>query len=178
MHVVIVDNGRSGILAKENFRRSLTCIRCGACMNTCPVFRRSGGYSYGYTVPGPIGSLLGPLRDLKAHRSLPFACSLCASCTDVCPVKVDLHSELYLIRQDVADRNLLPLHKRLAMALAARVMVSAALYRIAGRLMRVTLRTLPRSVIYGSWNPWGRQRELPMPPAKSFRELMEQGQDE
>ena len=71
--VVIVDNGRSAILEQPTFRRSLSCIRCGACMNTCPVFRRSGGYSYGYTVPGPIGSLLGPLRDPQKYGSLPFA---------------------------------------------------------------------------------------------------------
>lgn len=178
MHVVIVDNGRSEILAKENFRRSLTCIRCGACMNTCPVFRRSGGYSYGYTVPGPIGSLLAPLRDLKKYSSLPFACSLCASCSDVCPVKVDLHHELYTIRQDIAEQRLLPLHKRLSMAVAARVMASPRLYRVAAKLMRSSLNALPRSLVYGPWNPWGRQREMPLTPKKSFRELMEEERGE
>ncbi len=173
MHVVIVDNGRSEILAKENFRRSLTCIRCGACMNTCPVFRRSGGYSYGYTVPGPIGSLLAPLRDLKAHSSLPYACSLCASCTDVCPVKVDLHHELYTIRQEITEQKLLPLSKRVSMAVAARIMASPTLYNLAGKLMRGSLRALPRWIVYGPWNKWGNQREMPTPATKSFREIME-----
>ncbi len=174
MHIVIVDNGRSEILAKRDFRRSLTCIRCGACMNTCPVFRRSGGYSYGYTVPGPIGSLLAPLRDLRKHSSLPFACSLCASCTEVCPVKVDLHHELYNIRQDIAGQNLLPFQKRIAMAITARVMASPLLYRVAGRLARTALRLMPRFLIYGGWNAWGRQRELPTAPKKSFRELLDE----
>lgn len=173
LHVVIVDNGRSGILAKEKFRRSLTCIRCGACMNTCPVFRRSGGYSYGYTIPGPIGSLLGPLRDIEKHKSLPFASSLCGSCSDVCPVKVDLHHELYMMRQEVVKAGRLPLYKRISMFIAARIMASPFLFKLAGKLMRFALRILPRFAIYGPWNPWGWQRELPAAPKKSFRELME-----
>ena len=109
LHVVIVDNGRSAILGQETFRRSLSCIRCGACMNTCPVFRRSGGYSYGYTVPGPIGSLLGPQRDPQKYGSLPFASSLCGSCSDVCPVKIDLHHELYAFRQELVRKKIVPL---------------------------------------------------------------------
>jgi len=174
LHVVIVDNGRSEILAKEKFRRSLTCIRCGACMNTCPVFRRSGGHSYGSTTPGPIGSLLAPLRDMQTHRSVPFACSLCGSCSDVCPVKVDLHNELYAIRQDIAARGLLPLHKRLAMTIMARVMAHPSAYALAGNFIRGALRRLPRGFLYGPWNPWGRQRELPAAPKRSFRELMKE----
>lgn len=93
MHIILVDNGRTELLASEEFRRSLHCIRCGACMNTCPVFRRSGGHSYQTTVPGPIGSILAPARDPRAHHSLPYACSLCGSCTDVCPVKIDIHMQ-------------------------------------------------------------------------------------
>jgi L-lactate dehydrogenase complex protein LldF len=83
---VLVDNGRSKLLASENFRSSLRCIRCAACLNTCPVYRRSGGHSYGVTIAGPIGSIVNPARDARQHHSLPFACSLCGSCTDVCPV--------------------------------------------------------------------------------------------
>ena len=106
LHIVIVDNGRSRLLADETFRRALYCIRCGACMNTCPVYRRSGGYSYGYTIPGPIGSVLAA-RDLAAHASLPFASSLCGSCDDVCPVRIPLHEQLLARRRDVARAGLL-----------------------------------------------------------------------
>jgi L-lactate dehydrogenase complex protein LldF len=172
LHVVIVDNGRSAILGQENFRRSLSCIRCGACMNTCPVFRRSGGYSYGYTVPGPIGSLLGPLRDPQKHGSLPFASSLCGSCTDVCPVKIDLHHELYALRQELVRKKVLPLYKRIGMAILAFVLKKPWLYRLAGRLMRWIVPLLPRFVTYGPWNAWGLQRELPPMPRESFRELV------
>jgi len=106
LHIIIVDNGRSKILKSKNYKKSLQCIRCGACLNTCPIYRRSGGYSYGYIIPGPIGSNLGATRDITRHFSLPFACTLCASCTDVCPVMIDLDRQLYLHRQDVVDEGL------------------------------------------------------------------------
>ncbi|HVJ04757.1 MAG TPA: lactate utilization protein B [Candidatus Saccharimonadales bacterium] len=172
LHVVIVDNGRSAILAQETFRRSLSCIRCGACMNTCPVFRRSGGYSYGYTVPGPIGSLLGPQRDMRKYGSLPFASSLCGSCTDVCPVKIDLHHELYAFRQVLVRKKVVPLYKRFGMAIISFVLARPWLYRLAGKLMRWIVPRLPRTVVYGPWNAWGIHRELPPMPRESFRELL------
>lgn len=172
LHVVIVDNGRSRILAQETFRRSLTCIRCGACMNTCPVFRRSGGYSYGYTVPGPIGSLLAPQRDAQKYASLPFASSLCGSCSDVCPVKIDLHHELYEFRQVLVEEKAVPLRKRLAMRLMGWVLVRQWAYRLAGTLMRWFMRVMPRGIVYNRLNAWGRQRELPPAPKETFRELM------
>jgi L-lactate dehydrogenase complex protein LldF len=172
LHFVIVDNGRSRILGEESFRRSLSCIRCGACMNTCPVFRRSGGYSYGYTIPGPIGSILGPQRDPKAHASLPFASSLCGSCSDVCPVKIDLHHELYEFRQELVRRKLVPRQKRLGMAAMGFVLARPWAYRMAGALMRGIVPRLPRALLYGPWNLWGRQRELPPMPRHSFRDLL------
>jgi L-lactate dehydrogenase complex protein LldF len=171
LHIVLVDNGRSEILASDEFRRSLNCIRCGACMNTCPVYRRSGGHSYSATVPGPIGSILSPARDAAAHASLPFACSLCGSCTDVCPVKIDLHHQLLTWRREIAHRGLLPRSKRLAMKLAAIVLGNVRLYTLAGKLARWTLPKLPRYLVYNRWNPWGKQRELPEVPKQSFREL-------
>ncbi len=109
LHIVLVDNGRSGIRASREFFRSLHCIRCGACMNTCPVYRRSGGHSYSTTVPGPIGSILAPANDPKEHHSLPFACTLCGSCTDVCPVKIDIHHQLLTWRQELAQMKLVPM---------------------------------------------------------------------
>ena len=104
LHVVIVDNGRSKHLGMDDFRSALHCIRCGACMNTCPVFRRSGGHSYNAFIPGPIGSILAPGKDQLKHQDLPFASTLCGSCTEVCPVKIDIHSQLYKWRQ-VLSKN-------------------------------------------------------------------------
>ena len=90
MHIVIVDNGRSIQLGREDFRNSLKCIRCGACMNTCPVYRRSGGHSYHNAISGPIGSILAPNLDMEKYADLPFASTLCGSCSNVCPVKIDI----------------------------------------------------------------------------------------
>jgi L-lactate dehydrogenase complex protein LldF len=173
MHVVILDNGRSRILGQQAFRRSLSCIRCGACMNTCPVYRRSGGYSYGYTVPGPIGSILAPQRDPKKYASLPFASSLCGSCTDVCPVKIDLHHQLLAFRKVLVDLKAVPLQKRLSMAVMGFVLSHPLLYRTGGSLMRAIVPRLPRGLAYGRWNPWGIQRELPPMPKQSFRDLVQ-----
>jgi L-lactate dehydrogenase complex protein LldF len=170
LHIVLVDNGRSAILQSEDFRRSLNCIRCGACMNTCPVFRRSGGHSYHNTVPGPIGSILGPAQNAEQHASLPYACSLCGSCTDVCPVKIDLHLQLYTWRNKIALKGLLPRSKRWTMRIAGRVLGSPRLLGWSGRLARFWLPKLPRWIVYNRFNAWGRQRELPVLPARSFRE--------
>jgi L-lactate dehydrogenase complex protein LldF len=173
MHVVVVDNGRSAILARETFRRSLACIRCGACLNTCPVYRRSGGYSYGAIIPGPIGSVLSALRDPRSHADLPFASSLCGSCSDVCPVKIDLHHELLAFRRELAGRGLVPLGKRLSMKLMSFVMQRPWLYALAGRVGRFLLRAAPWALRLGPGAAWARQRALPPGPKASFRELWE-----
>ncbi|QDU57875.1 lactate utilization protein B [Aeoliella mucimassa] len=169
MHIILVDNGRSGILADEDFNRSLNCIRCGACLNTCPVYRRSGGHSYHATVPGPIGSVINPVRDPAKFESLPFACSLCGSCSEVCPVKIPLHHQLYALRGVIAERGLLPLSKRAPLWFATAVFRRPWLYRAGGRMARMVLRCLPRALVYNRLNPWGRQRELPVVPEQSFR---------
>ncbi|MDZ4686049.1 MAG: lactate utilization protein B [Planctomycetaceae bacterium] len=171
LHIVLVDNGRSDILGSPEFRRSLNCIRCGACMNTCPVYRRSGGHSYQTTVPGPIGSILAPSRDAKTYSSLPFACSLCGSCSDVCPVKIDLHTQLLTWRKEIAVRGLLPWTKRVGMYFAGKVLGSRWLFTTAGRVGRWLMPKLPRFLVYNRLNPWGKQRELPPMPKRSFREL-------
>lgn len=169
MHVVLVDNGRSKILGSDDFRRSLTCIRCGACMNTCPVYRRSGGHSYGTTVPGPIGSILAPARDTKQYSSLPHACSLCGSCTDVCPVKIDLHHQLLTWRREIHVQGHLAKSKVFAMKAVSHVMRRPFIFRTLGKLARIGLRWSPRSLVYNASNIWGRKRELPEPPKHSFR---------
>lgn len=169
LHIVLLDNGRSEILKSPEFRRSLSCIRCGACMNTCPVYRRSGGHSYESTVPGPIGSILAPLKDPEAHSSLPFACSLCGSCTDVCPVKIDLHHQLFAMRELLDRKKLLGLPKKLSMKLVSGVLSSQWVFRSAGKAARTALRWLPRFAVYNPMNAWGKQRDLPDAPKKSFR---------
>jgi L-lactate dehydrogenase complex protein LldF len=175
MHIVIVDNGRTQQLGREDFRNSLKCIRCGACMNTCPVYRRSGGYSYNFTVPGPIGSILSPNLDLKKYSTLPFASTLCGSCTEVCPVKIDIHVQLYKWRQIIGKEHALPASKRWSMKLLAAVLASPRLYHVGGKLARFALRWIPHSITHNkSINPWAKSRELPKPPAESFKKWYEQ----
>ncbi|SDL50192.1 L-lactate dehydrogenase complex protein LldF [Catalinimonas alkaloidigena] len=170
LHVILVDNGRTEQLGRENFRRSLHCIRCGACMNTCPVYRRSGGHSYSFTVPGPIGAILAPGRDLKSYSSLPFASTLCGSCSDVCPVKINIHEQLYLWRQEIAKNNNLSPAKQLGMKFAGWLFRHPRLFRMAGKVGRWLLKVLPRKAVYNQLNPWGKGRELPAPPNESFHD--------
>ncbi|MEZ6065569.1 MAG: lactate utilization protein B [Planctomycetaceae bacterium] len=176
LHIIIVDNGRSEILGSEDFRRSLHCIRCGACMNTCPVYRRSGGHSYSNTVPGPIGSVLAPSANPAQHSSLPYACSLCGSCDDVCPVKIDLHVQLYTWRSKLAMKGLLARSKAWSMKFAGKVLGRAGLFAFVGSMARFWLPKLPRFMIYNRFNDWGRQREMPPMPRQSFRQQWKQRQ--
>jgi len=169
IHIILVDNGRTAQLAREKFRNSLKCIRCGACMNTCPIYRRSGGFSYNSTVPGPIGSILSPGLDLKKHSSLPFASTLCGSCTDVCPVKINIHEQLYEWRQEVTKTQG-EFAKGLAMKLANGIFKSPLAYKITGSLMRNAVKSLPNSMIYHPLNIWGKNRNLPDPPMESFQQ--------
>ena len=166
LHIVIVDNGRSAILARGQFRASLKCVRCGACLNTCPVYRRAGGHSYGVTIPGPIGSTLAASR---GDTRLPFASTLCGSCTDVCPVQVDLHHQILLWRGEIGAKKLLPLGKRIASRVGSFVLAHTWLYRLAGAAMRRLLPLVPSRLLRRT--AWGRQRDLPALPQKSFREI-------
>ena len=170
MHIVVVDNGRSDIFKKEKFRNALFCIRCGACMNTCPVYRRSGGYSYDYVIPGPIGSVLAPHRGIKKYKSLPFACTHCGSCDDVCPVKIDLHEQILEWRAEVDVSGNLGFLKKSAMVVATIILGNALLFDLGGKLARMLFRILPKSIC-NSITIWGKTRDLPDIPAKSFREV-------
>jgi len=170
MHIIIVDNGRSAQLGSENYRKSLKCIRCGACLNTCPVYRRSGGHSYRYVIPGPIGSILSPLIDMKKYMDLPFACSLCGSCTNVCPVKIDIHRELYNLRQDISRKKLFSFSKRYGSKIAGKILANYGLYNFFGKNIRLAVRHLPRKIMYSKINVWGDGRELPLAPKKSFNQ--------
>ncbi|MEB0248826.1 MULTISPECIES: lactate utilization protein B [unclassified Mucilaginibacter] len=169
MHIVLVDNGRSIQLGREDFRNSLKCIRCGACMNTCPVYRRSGGHSYHTAVAGPIGSILAPNLDMKQYADLPFASTLCGSCTNVCPVKIDIHEQLYKWRQVIVKEGYSDKKKTVAMHAMAYTLSSPKVYRLAGKVGRVVMKYAPFALNNGL-NPWYKHRDMPEPPKESFGE--------
>jgi len=170
MHIVLVDNGRAERLGMEDFWYSLKCIRCGACMNTCPVYRRSGGLSYGATYSGPIGVIIDPTFNLRKYSALPFASTLNGSCTSVCPVKINIHEQIYKWREVIALRNQLPMAKREAMRMAGKVLASPRLYRAAAGAAGTGVEHLPRFMMYSRLNAWGKQREVPKAPPATFRQ--------
>jgi L-lactate dehydrogenase complex protein LldF len=169
VHIVLVDNGRSERLHSEDFKAALKCIRCGACMNTCPVYRRSGGHSYHYAIAGPIGSILAPGLDMKKYADLPFASTLCGSCSNVCPVKIDIHDQLYKWRQVIVKNGYASPAKATGLKGMAFLFSHPRLYRWAGTLGRFAMRYLP-GIVNNKFNPWYKQREMPKPPGKSFAE--------
>jgi L-lactate dehydrogenase complex protein LldF len=169
LHIVLVDNGRSERLGMHDFWYSLKCIRCGACMNTCPVYRRSGGLSYGATYSGPIGVIIDPTFNIRKYSNLPFASTLNGSCTSVCPVKINIHEQIYKWRQIIAERNQLPFVKKEMMRIAGKVLADPRLYRAAISAAGLAIEHLPRFAIYNWLNPWGRQREIPEAPQQTFR---------
>ncbi len=172
-HIVIVDNGRSQQLGRPDFRNSLKCIRCGACFNTCPVFRRSGGHSYHNAVAGPIGSILAPNIDMRKNADLPFASTLCGSCSNVCPVKIDIHEQLWKWRQVLMKEGYGTADKNIMMRGMAFVLSSPVLFRFAGRWARRVLKWAP-FLAANSLNPWYKNREMPAPPKQSFNEWYQQ----
>ena len=177
IHIILVDNGRTRQLGREDFRDSLKCIRCGACMNTCPVYRRSGGHSYHNAIAGPIGSILAPNLDMKDYADLPFASTLCGSCTNVCPVKIDIHDQLYKWRQVLVKEGHVDPKKAIAMQLMAKTLASPSLYRLAGKAARLTLKYAP-FVVNNKFNAWYLQREMPEVPKNSFGEWYQNNRKE
>ena len=169
MHIILVDNGRSDIIANAEHWESLKCIRCGACMNTCPVYRRSGGYSYTYFIPGPIGINLGMLRNKKKYTDNVSACSLCCSCDNVCPVKVNLSEQIYRWRQELDSLGKADSMKK-AMSNGMKVLFDhPSLYRTALKFAPWANHA-PRFAIYNSLNGWGEGREMPVFAKQSFHE--------
>nr|NYE65799.1 L-lactate dehydrogenase complex protein LldF [Mucilaginibacter sp. E4BP6] len=169
MHIIIVDNGRSIQLGREDFRNSLKCIRCGACMNTCPVYRRSGGHSYHNAISGPIGSILAPNLDMEKYADLPFASTLCGSCTNVCPVKIDIHQQLYKWRQVIVKNGYVPAAKTVSMKIMDWTLSSPTAYHTAGKAGRFVLKYAP-VIVNNKLNPWYKHRDMPEPPKESFGE--------
>jgi len=170
MHFILVDHGRSERLAMEEFWYSLKCIRCGACMNTCPVYRRSGGLSYGGTYSGPIGAIINPTFDLRRYSALPFASTLNGSCTSVCPVQINIHEQIYKWREVITARHQVPFVKKEVLKVAGRLLANPTLYRKALASLGGALRRLPNFVLYNPLNIWGRQRDLPDTPKETFHQ--------
>ena len=169
MHIIIVDNGRTTQLGRPDFRNSLKCIRCAACMNTCPVYRRSGGHSYHTAIAGPIGSILAPNLDMTKFADLPFASTLCGSCSNVCPVKIDIHEQLYKWRQVLVKGGHVPKAKEIGVKAMSVVLSSPRFYQWSGKLGRSVMRAMP-FMVNNSMNPWYKQRDMPEPPTESFRD--------
>ncbi|WP_448698567.1 LutB/LldF family L-lactate oxidation iron-sulfur protein [Mucilaginibacter sp. AW1-3] len=169
MHIVIVDNGRSIQLGREEFRNSLKCIRCGACMNTCPVYRRSGGHSYHNAISGPIGAILAPNLDMEKYADLPFASTLCGSCSNVCPVKIDIHDQLYKWRQVIVKNGYATKTKKAGMQVMTLTLSSPTIYHVGGKAGRWFMKHVPFAV-NNKLNPWYKQRDMPEPPKESFGE--------
>lgn len=169
LHIILVDNGRTRQLGRPDFRNSLKCIRCAACFNTCPVYRRSGGHSYHNVIAGPIGSILAPNLDMKDHGDLPFASTLCGSCSNVCPVKIDIHEQLYKWRQVIVKEGYVDPKKAVAMQVMAKTLASPSLYRIAGKTARATLKYAP-FMVNNKLNAWYLHRDMPEVPKSSFGE--------
>jgi len=164
--VIILDNGRSR-QSKSIYGQALSCIRCGACMNTCPVYRRSGGHSYDGVIPGPIGTVLAGAREPGNQPSVSFACTLCASCDGVCPVRIPLHDHICHTRKKIMEMYLFAKKKK-GLKMAAWILDHPAIYRFLMEAVRYMFPRLPRRILYGRFNAWGLQREMPMPADKSF----------
>ena len=187
MHVILIDNGRTAVLADELGRQALRCIRCSACMNVCPVYERAGGHAYGSTYPGPIGAILSPqLSGIEAaeNSSLPYASSLCGACFEVCPVKINFPEVLVHLRaKDVESKHAVrefegnkkaPFSQMDAMMLGAKKLFTS------GKMMSVAERGLPMSrliagrkhkitAVPGIVGGWTEYRDIPEPPKESFR---------
>ena len=171
LHIVLVDNGRSRRLGMPDFWHSLKCIRCGACMNTCPVYRRSGGLAYGATYSGPIGVILDPTFDEFKYSELPFHSTLCGSCSEVCPVKIDISDQILKWRRVMVKKGYLPLAKRLSFAVAGHVFGHPEEYHVIEKAAEPALDYAPHFLVYNrSLNPWARDRELPQLTKQTFRE--------
>jgi L-lactate dehydrogenase complex protein LldF len=179
-HLVILDNGRSRILSGP-FRESLECIRCGACLNACPVYRRIGGHAYGGVYSGPIGSILTPLYDsVSGNPELPHASSLCGACQAACPVKINIPRMLIGLRE-VQHHYRPSTWEHLAYKLWSLVLRKPRLYRLALRLARMLLGPLADDGWFkrlpGPGAGWTGARDFPVPASKSFRDRWRELED-
>lgn len=169
LYLVLLENNRSEILKKKNQRAAMMCIRCGACLNACPVYKNIGGHSYGTTYSGPIGSVITPhLKGLESYKHLSFASSLCGHCSDVCPVKIPIHDLLLENRKDAVKAGLVTSSEKWSMH-AMKTMLSS---RKKLDFINPRLKNLGMQMVFKK--AWGTRRELPKFARKSFRELWEE----
>lgn len=175
MHIVIVDNGRSDWLADQEHWETLKCIRCGSCMNTCPVYRWSGGYSYSYFIPGPLGVNLGMLRDPRKYAGNVSACTLCLSCQNTCPVKVNLGEQIYLWRQKLDSLGVANKEKKMICSVMDKVLDNPSLYNKLTGCASV-INHLPAFMIENGLNPWAYGHKMMKFPPKPFHSLIKEYQ--
>ena len=165
LHILLLDNGRSRMLAHPVTRQSLACIRCGACLNACPVYQQVGGHAYGSVYPGPIGAVITPqLMGIEKTAQLPYASSLCGACREVCPVKIDIPRLLLHLRGEISERKG-SAAERVAFKLWSRLMMSPTLYKlssVAGRLLQRIVPIAPA---------WTKGRDLRPIESRSFHDL-------
>ena len=175
-HVVLLDNGRTRLLADREQREALHCIRCGACLNACPVFRSVGGHAYGTVYSGPIGSVITPhLAGLQEFQHLSYASSLCGACTEVCPVKIELHRHLLQNRRNAVDETLRPLSERIGFRVWRWAVLDAGRFRLLGWAARMAMRLAYRLGFEGTAldpaRAWTKDRAAPPIPRQSFRAI-------
>ncbi|MBQ7422006.1 MAG: lactate utilization protein [Prevotella sp.] len=170
MHIILVDNGRSQWIGNSKHWESLKCIRCGSCMNTCPVYRRSGGYSYSYFIPGPIGINLGMLRDSKKHSGNVSACTLCLSCQSVCPVKVNLGDQIYLWRQQLDEFGTANTEKKMMCKAMSMLYGNSSIYNTATSMSAI-INKIPDFIVNSKMNPWAEAHEMMKFPKKPFHAI-------
>ena len=169
IHVVLLDNGRSHRLGQP-YHEVLKCIRCGTCMNTCPVFRRTSGISYDANYMGPLGLTIMPSYDLHRYARLPFSCTHCGSCGDVCPVKVPLPELIFYWRDVVVEKRESLFTHDLEEGLMGAVLKNSTDLQRAEKLGLWALRHLPSAVAESGLNPWAKWHKNPIPPEETFRE--------
>lgn len=172
MYLVLLDNGRTNLLGQERQRQALSCIRCGACLNACPVYKNIGGHTYETTYSGPIGSVITPyLNDFNENKHLSFASSLCGKCTTVCPVKIPLHELLLVNRNDAIKKGSYTFMEKESIVLSTKGMSSRKMMDLVGGKMKNTLASTFLK------KTWGSRRDLPKFSDKSFNEQWKEKHD-
>jgi L-lactate dehydrogenase complex protein LldF len=175
-HLVLMDNGRTEVLASEEYRETLRCIRCGACLNACPIYRKIGGHSYGSVYPGPIGALITPLmQGLDKFSDLPKASSLCGACYEACPVKINIPKHLINLRRDMNRRKITNAFEKTIYRTWAWMLKSPGRYRLMSFAQKFDLR---RRAMRSGWvkkmpfpgTGWTDVRDMPAPAKSMFRE--------
>ncbi len=166
MYVILLDNGRTNLLAQQEQRQALSCIRCGACLNGCPIYKGVGGHSYGSTYSGPIGSVITPhFKGMEEFKHLSYASSLCGKCTEVCPVKIELHKLLLFNRRDSVELNANPKIEKFTYYVWKKAMLSR-------KLMNTGSASLRNYILKNFFkSKWGERRDLPIIAEKSFNQM-------